>query len=495
MLRRAQHERPHTSSILFFEMSNSSLAPGFWVAVVMKIIVLNGSPKGTQSVTMQYVNFIQKKFPQHELKILNIAQRIQKIEKDEPTFQEILDEVRSSAGVFWAFPLYIMLVHAGYKRFIELIWEREVQDVFQGKYASAIATSIHFYDHTALKYIQGICDDLGMKYVDAFSAEMRDLMKENGRKKCMLFAENFFETIENKLPAFPTYQPVSWQSSEYLPGSLAEENVNAGSKKVLIVTDSEDEQTNLGKMVARCKQVFSKDIEVVNLSALDIKGGCQGCMQCAYDNTCVWAGKDDFIEFYETKIKTADILIFAGTIQDRYLSSRWKTFFDRSFYNTHIPTIIGKQIGWILSGPLSQIANLRHILEALAEISQAHLVDIVTDENGNSAEIDARLHSLAERSVRFAEKEYLLPPTFLKVGGMKIFRDGVYGGMRLVFQADHKFYKEHGYYDFPQKDYKTRLLAAIVSLLLKIPAFRKRFYAKEMKPGMIRGLQKVVSQA
>ena len=39
----------------------------------MKIIVLNGSPKGDISVTMQYVHFTQKKFPQHELKILNIS--------------------------------------------------------------------------------------------------------------------------------------------------------------------------------------------------------------------------------------------------------------------------------------------------------------------------------------------------------------------------------------------------------------------------------------
>ena len=59
----------------------------------MKITVLNGSPKGTQSVTMQYVHFIQQQFPQHEMKILNVAQKIKQIEKNEQTFQEILDEV------------------------------------------------------------------------------------------------------------------------------------------------------------------------------------------------------------------------------------------------------------------------------------------------------------------------------------------------------------------------------------------------------------------
>lgn len=43
----------------------------------MKIIVLNGSPKGDVNVTMQYFHFIHKKFTQHELKILDFSQRIE----------------------------------------------------------------------------------------------------------------------------------------------------------------------------------------------------------------------------------------------------------------------------------------------------------------------------------------------------------------------------------------------------------------------------------
>jgi phenylacetate-coenzyme A ligase PaaK-like adenylate-forming protein len=40
-----------------------------------------------------------------------------------------------------------------------------------------------------------------------------------------------------------------------------------------------------------------------------------------------------------------------------------------------------------------------------------------------------------------------------------------------------------------------RMIAGLMTLLMKIPAFRKRFYTKEMKPGMIRPLQKIVAQA
>ena len=68
----------------------------------MKITVLNGSPKGDQSVTMQYVHFLQKKYPQHEFKILNITHRINKLEKDEQAFKEVIAEVASSDSVLFS---------------------------------------------------------------------------------------------------------------------------------------------------------------------------------------------------------------------------------------------------------------------------------------------------------------------------------------------------------------------------------------------------------
>ena len=99
----------------------------------MKIIVLNGSPKGDVSVTMQYVHYIQKKFPQHELKIINISHTINKIEKDQSAFDGIVREIQESDGVLWAFPLYVFAVASQYKRFIELIFERNAAAFGEGQ--------------------------------------------------------------------------------------------------------------------------------------------------------------------------------------------------------------------------------------------------------------------------------------------------------------------------------------------------------------------------
>ena len=76
----------------------------------MKIVVVNGSPKGDVSVTMQYVAYIQKKFPEHTYEILNVAHNIRKIENDSAVFTQIMDHLRTADLVLWAFPLYYMLV-------------------------------------------------------------------------------------------------------------------------------------------------------------------------------------------------------------------------------------------------------------------------------------------------------------------------------------------------------------------------------------------------
>lgn len=459
----------------------------------MKIIVLNGSPKGALSATMQYVHFIQKKYPQHELKIFPVSQQIKRIENNKEAFQEIMDEVGSSDGVLWAFPLYYFLVASQYKRFIELIFEREAEKVFKNRYAAVLTTSIHFFDHTAHNYMHAICDDLDMKVVGSFSAEMYDLLKGENREKLRLFAEAFFRAIEESSPSSKVYPPVTWGGVIYAPG-LMESKVEGGRKKILLVIDSGNRQGNLIRMVEQFRKAFSRDTEMIDLQQVDMKGGCLGCLQCGYDYTCAYTGKDEFIDFFNTKLKTADIVVFAGEIKDRYLSSRWKMFFDRSFFNTHTPSLAGKQIGFIISGPLSQIPNLRQILEAYTELQQGNLVDIVTDEYEDSAVIDGLLQKLAAGLVWFAERSYIQPRSFLGIGGMKIFRDDIWGRLRFPFRADHQFYKKHGIYDFPQKDYKGRIVSQILLLLTKIPKIRKEIYQKRMKEEMIRPLQKALEK-
>ncbi len=439
---------------------------------------------------MQYINYIQKKFKQHELKIINISQRINQIEKDKETFDSIISEIKSSDGVMWAFPLYVFTVHSNYQRFIELIFERNVEDAFKGKYTSILATSIHFYDHTAVNYMNSICDDLNMNYVDYFSLSMYDLKKEDIRKNLLLFVQNYFEAIENEVITLKNYRPVKYSPISYIP-EITHNKIDVLNKKVIIIADSL-ENNNLKNMLKKFRNLFSQNVELVNLQEIDIKGSCLGCLKCGYNYECVYTDKDDFINFYNSKLKTADIIVFAGTIKYRHLSSIWKKFFDRAFFNTHTPSLSGKQIGFIISGALNQIPNLKQILESYTQFQGCNLVGFITDEYDTSIEIDNQLHAFSYNLIKLSTVNYSKPATFLGVAGMKVFRDEIWGSIRFPFIADHRAYKSLNLYDFPQKNYKSRISNFILMLMIKFPSIRKEIYSNKIKFSMIKSLRKIV---
>ena len=354
----------------------------------MNVVVLNGSPKGDVSVTMQYVRYMEKKFPAHRFSVVPVSKGIHKIEKDRRAFDDIIEGVRAADVVVWAFPLYVCLVPAQYKRFIELIGEHKAEEAFADKYAAVLTTSVHFYDHTAHNYMNAVCCDLGMRCAGSYSAGMYDLLKKEGRETFMLFAEDLFNRAEQKLPATRTYTALVPSAFGYTAGKPPA-RLPLNGKKMLIVADDLVPSANLAAMIGRLADSFDGAADIVRLGGLDVKGGCLGCLRCGYDNTCVYEGKDGFVDFYKAKVKPADILVFAGTVRDRFLSSRWKTFFDRAFFNNHIPTLTGKQIGFLISGPVRQLPDLREIITAYCEWQQANLVDIVTDEYEDSATVDA----------------------------------------------------------------------------------------------------------
>jgi multimeric flavodoxin WrbA len=445
----------------------------------MKITVLNGSPKGELSITLQYVHFLQKKFSQDELKVFHVSQHIKKLEKDERTFREIIEEIRSSDGILWAFGVFVLAAPSQYMRFVELIFERGVEDTFKGKYAAVLTTSIHFFDHTAHNYMRAVCEDLNMIYVDGLSLYLQDLTDKSRRQGLITFADNFFEAIEKRFTTARLFKPLTFTNLLYEP-SLPKKKISTKGKNVVLLTDASDSNSNLGKMIDRFKQSFAEEIEVIDLNDIDIRGGCLGCMRCGYDYRCVQ--KDGFTDFYNSRVMTADIIVFAGEVRSRYLSSKWKEFYDRAFFWNHTPSLVGKQLGYIISGPLSQTPNLIQILEASSTTRQdANHADIVTDECENSVDLDALLQSFAERLVSFAEKEYVRPQNFLGVGGHKVFRDNIWGRLRMIWQADHRYYRKHGKYDFPQKEVKLWIANPVMMALTKIPTFRKKFYVNITK--------------
>ncbi len=81
----------------------------------------------------------------------------------------------------------------------------------------------------------------------------------------------------------------------------------------------------------------------------------------------------------------------------------------------------------------------------------------------------------------------------LGVAGRKLFRDEVWGNLRMVFQADHRYYRSHGLYDFPTRSLKTRVVEGSMMLLTRIPSFRREFQSR-IKDQMIRPFRQVLEE-
>ena len=445
----------------------------------MKIVVINGSPKGEKSISLHYARYIQKRFPQHEYSEYLVAQRTHVLERDEARFQIVMDDMAAADLILWAFPLYYMLVHSGLKRFVELLFERGASERLQGKAAAILSTSIHYCDHTAHNYLWGISEDLGMTVVGELAADSSDLFKEEGRQQLDHFAQTVFGLAEEGRPLVRQTAPLTRSDWTYMLIS-AVMPVEAWGKRVAIIHDALPQEANLLAMVERLSRVYVGKAQVINLRDVPMHP-CLGCIRCGQQNECAYdrtakaegGTGDGHRQLYET-LKGMDVILWAGTIHDRYLSYHWKMFYDRAFYNGHVPSLKGKQFVWVISGPISQLANLREVFKAYGEMQESNLVGIVSDEVGDAARLDLLLDGAARDAIAAARN--VIPPatSFRGLAGRLLFRDEIWGHLRAVFRADHQYYKRHGVYDsFPQRHIGVRLLNTFLPPLLRIPKLRK----------------------
>ncbi len=457
----------------------------------LKIIILNGSPKGETSVSVQYMRYLELRFPQHNYEFINAAQNCTKYEKNRAAFETVMDKIDNSDLVLWAFPLYYMLVCSQYKRFIELVFEREKTGTFKGKYTAALSTSIHFFDHTAINYIQAVCDDLGMNFLEGITAKMDDLRNEDFRTGFDKLFSGWAQSVRTGRPVSRGFAPVTNETFSFVPENTNSIVQQPGPQKVCIVGDLEHKDSNVRKMAALAAGI-KPGAETIDLGSLKF-GPCAGCLKCGFDNICAYEGKDNLINLHRNTILKADIIIFTGAIHDRYLSSVWQRYLERTFNYTHQPRLVGKQIGFIISGPLAQNHNIREILQGYAETMGGNLLGFVTDEPADNSLVSRSIEHLMHQAHDWNKAGVRKPKSFLGIGGMKIFRDDIYSHLRFVFQADHEFYKQQGLYDFPQKRFIMAMAISAGMLLTKIPPLRKKI-RQQLRQGMINPYKKLFSK-
>ena len=446
----------------------------------MNILVLNASPKGKYSTTVHTVLYLEALHPEHTFIFVPVGQRIKSYEKD---FSPLRNELEKADLILFSYPVYTFIAPYQLHRLIELIKMDGVD--LSGKFVSQITTSKHFYDVTAHRYVEENCFDLGMKVVRGLSADMDDLLTEQGQKEARDFFDQLIFSCEHSLFATPPAQAPYRERKVYqqaLPSVP-----KSSDKDIVIVTNCAPDDENLRHMIADLRAALPFQSRIVNLRDFPFDGGCLGCFGCAVTGKCVY--KDGFDEFLRTRIQNADAFVYAFTISDHYTHSSFKCFDDRQFCNGHRTVTHGTPIAYLISGDYRYESNLRMIVEGRSEVGGNYLCGVATDEGDTEVDIRILAGSLA-----FAlEKKLTRPANFYGVGGMKIFRDLIYI-MQGMMKADHKFYKEHGIYDFPQKQKKRILQMKLVGTIIAIPSVQKKMKGR-MNRYIIAPYEKVVEQA
>ena len=444
----------------------------------MKILIVNGSPKGKYSVTLQTLNYLALKNPEHEFSVIHAGQQIKKIQRDFSASKKALEEADL---IVFSYPVYTFIAPCQLHYFIELMKENNVN--VADKFTTQITTSKHFWDITAHRYIEDNCQDMGMKVIKGLSADMDDLTTEKGQKDALEFFRYILWSVEND-----RYEPIIPATEAKPLSEITVPEATAKSKgDVVIVADLNEGDTQLSAMIERFKAVMPMNTRVVNIAEYPFKGGCLGCFNCAVDGTCVY--KDGFDAFLRNEIQAADAIVYAFTIKDHSLGARFKMYDDRQFCNGHRTVTMGMPVAYLISGEYSKEMNLRMILEGRAEVGGNFLAGIASDE----LDADKSIDRMADMLTYALKNKYVQPANFYGVGGMKIFRDLIYT-MQGMMKADHKFYKSHGQYDFPQK-HKGRLIAMyLVGALLSSEKIKSKM-GNKMTEGMLMPYKKVMDNA
>lgn len=237
-------------------------------------------------------------------------------------------------------------------------------------------------------------------------------------------------------------------------------------------------------MIARFQAVLPYKTRIVNIREYPFQGGCLGCFNCAVSGKCIY--KDGFDDFLRDEIQRTQAIVYAFSIKDHSMGAAFKQYDDRQFCNGHRTVTMGMPMGYLISGNYSKEFNLQMIIEGRAQVGGNFLAGVATDERNPNVEID----NMAATLQYALEHSYVPPQNFYGVGGMKIFRDLIWL-MQGMMKADHKFYKAHGQYDFPQKKKGTMLKMYLVGALISSPKMKAKM-GNAMNEGMLAPYKKIL---
>ena len=224
---------------------------------INKVLVLNGSPKGKNSITLQTSRYLEILYPTISFDYLHLGAQIKALEKN---MGPALKKIEEADLLIFSYPVYTFIAPYQLHRFIELLKENKVD--LSSKYATQISTSKHFYDWTAHRYVEDNALDLNLKYVKGLSADMDDLTTKKGQKDAVDFFNYLLYSTENDILVRNTFD---YTEPNKVPVIQIQDTEKTESGEVVVLTNAEESDVQLKDMITYFTRALPRKTRVINV--------------------------------------------------------------------------------------------------------------------------------------------------------------------------------------------------------------------------------------
>ena len=379
----------------------------------MKILVINGSPKGEDSITYQTARYLHMKFADDKYSVIHAAANIDQLVKN---FEAASAAVKDADLIVFCYPVYAMMVPSQMMHFIEIL--KSECSSLKGKYVTQITTSDHFFDMTAHRYIEENCNDLGLKVLPGISLKNGDLLTKKGQLDVIKFW-NYIRhcVVEDE---YCEEKDISEQKKDKKKESYIPSIPRApkdSQYKVLIITDCAKENQHLRSMIIDFRHALKYESDVENLHYKHFKAGCCGCLKCAVNSKCIY--KDGFELMMHSKLAMADAVVFAFEIKDHSTGYIFQMYEDRQFCSPLNDIVRDKPTAYIISGDFADEDNLKEVIEARAGVTHNFIAGYASDEENTGYSIQKTADKLSYALYH----RMSLPGNYYSVTGEKMMHD------------------------------------------------------------------------
>lgn len=336
----------------------------------MRVLIINGNPDGETTSALRACKHIGKAFPDHEFEQLDAGAGIRVLES---SFQSAAKLIAAADLLIFSFRAGSCFAPASIHRFIALMKQSVERGElsFEGKAATLLCSAGPLSEGFVRAFIEDNCADLGLNFIDGFSAEEKALRSKEALGAAFAFFSFVLWSISEGVFKTPRLL-----SDEFTPVKLPFAGLLSVTPEVLplthrksiaIVIDSAPGDSRLPAMVSRLKARLPYITEALNIRDL----------RCC----------SELDSYLRDSIGRHDAIVCAFSIEDHSMGFRFRLLDDILYGNEGARPVFAA-CGYLISGALSREGQLRSILETCARERSCCYAGLACDESETEQAID-----------------------------------------------------------------------------------------------------------